>query len=90
MSDDARRRFNLSDDVDGVVVTDVNEDSPAGEKGLRAGDVIVEVSQEPVSSPSDVAQLVANAKDAGRKSVLLLLQRGDDLRFVALRIDEKG
>ncbi len=89
LSDESRLRFDLGEEISGVVVTAVDDDSPAGEKGLRPGDVIIEVSQEPVDTPTDVAELVAEAKDAGRKSVLLLLQRADDLRFVAIRIDEE-
>jgi len=90
VTDDARTRFELGEDAAGVVVTEVDPDSPAGEKGLRPGDVIIEVGQEPVAAPAEVAKRVAEAKKDGRKSVLLLLQRGDDLRFVAIRIDNKG
>ena len=90
VTDEARTRFDLGEDLAGVVVTEVDPESPAGEKGLRPGDVIIEVGQEPVSAPAEVAKRVAEAKKDGRKSVLLLLQRGDDLRFVAIRIDNKG
>jgi serine protease Do len=90
VSDDTRKRFDLSEDAAGVVVVEVDPESPAGEKGLRPGDVIIEVGQEPVAAPAEVAKRVAEAKKDGRKSVLLLLQRGDDLRFVAIRIDNKG
>ena len=88
INDAARQQFGLGDSVEGVVVTDVDAESPAGEKGLREGDVILEVSQEKVASPDDVSAQVKDARDAGRKSVLLLLQRGDELRFVAVRIDQ--
>jgi serine protease Do len=82
-----REQFELGEDVSGVVITDVAEDSPAGQKGLRPGDVIVEVGQEEVASPSDVAGRIKDAKDSGRKSVLMLVDRQGDLRFVAIRID---
>ena len=54
--------------------------------GLR--DVIVEISQQEASGPSDVAEKVAEAEKAGRKSVLLLLEGQSGLRFVAIRIDK--
>ncbi len=79
-------RYKLDKTVKGVVVTEVREDGPAAEKGIRAGDVIVEVSQEEVVSPAKVAEKVKEAKKAGRKSVLLLLEGQGGLRFVALRI----
>ncbi len=72
----------------GVVVTEIADDSIAARKGLRPGDVIVEIGQEEVSAPGDVARSVAKAKKEGRKSVLLLLDRKGDLRFVALRVDQ--
>jgi serine protease Do len=83
-----RQQFELTDDAEGVLITEVEDDGAAAEKGLRPGDLIVEVSQEEVSSPAEVAEKVAKVKEAGRKSVLLLVRRGADLRFVALRLDD--
>jgi serine protease Do len=69
--------------VNGVVIIDVLEGSPAGEQSLRPGDVIVEVGQEEVSSPPEVQAKVNEARQEGKKSVLLLVDRQGDLRFVA-------
>ena len=62
-------------------------DGPAAERGLRPGDIIVEVAQVKVNTPSELANKVRAAEGSGRKSVLLLVQRGGDLRFVAVRLD---
>jgi serine protease Do len=83
-----KQRFSLGDEVSGVVVTAIANDSPAAEKGVRPGDVIVEVAQEEVKSPQQLAQKIDDARKAGRKSILLLVDRQGDLRFVALRIDQ--
>ena len=77
-----------SDDTEGVVVVEVAADSPASEKGLRPGDLIVEVAQQEVKDPGQVTAKINEAKKSGRKSVLLLIDRAGDLRFVALRIDQ--
>ena len=82
-----REKYDIDAQVDGVVVTDVTADSPAAQKGIRAGDVIVEVAQEQVKEPQDVAARVQKAKDTGRKSVLMLVDRQGDLRFVAIKLD---
>jgi serine protease Do len=87
-SSEVRQRFDLEESVNGVVVTEVAADSIAARKGLRPGDVIVEVGQEEVSAPGDVSRKVKKAKEDGRKSVLMLVDRQGDLRFVALRIDQ--
>src|SRR5690606_14595022 len=50
-----RQQFGLSEQVKGVVITEIDAAGPAAEKGLRPGDVIVEVSQEEVASAQDVA-----------------------------------
>ena len=81
-----RSQYNVDDDVEGVLVTFVDPASAAAEKGIRRGDVIVEVAQEDVETPSDVVDLVKQEKASGRKSVLLLLSTGGDLRFVAVRV----
>ncbi len=83
-----RSQYNVPDDVEGVVVTFVDPASAAAEKGIRRGDVIVEVAQNDVRSPADVKTFVEEEKDSGRKSVLLLLATNGDLRFVAVRIKE--
>jgi serine protease Do len=85
---DLKQKFSLADDASGVVVVDVASDSPASEKGLRPGDVIVEVAQQEVKEPGQVTAKIEEAKKSGRKSILLLVDRAGDLRFVALRIDQ--
>jgi len=79
-----RDRFNITDDVDGVVITTVHPQSKAAAKGLSAGDVIVEVGNEPVATPKDVAAKIEAAGRSSRKAVLLLVRKEADQRFVAL------
>ena len=83
-----KEKFSLSADARGVVVVEVAKDSPGAEKGLRPGDVIMEAAQEEVKNASQIAGKVADARKLGRKSILLLIERQGDLRFVALRIDQ--
>jgi serine protease Do len=75
---------------DGVVITDVDPDSDAADKGLKAGDVILQVAGEDVSEPSDVAKGVkkamAKAKDKDKVNVLIQVKTGDQTRFVALSL----
>ncbi len=87
ISPDLRERLGIPEDVDGLAIVEVARNGAAAEKGLRPGDVIVEVGQEPVRAPAEMEQRVQAARDGGRRSVLLLVQNGEGLRFVALRID---
>lgn len=89
IDDAARERFEISPETQGVVVTDVEAGGAAAEKGLRVGDVIVEVGQEKVTKPGDVGAKIKAAKSAGQKSVLLFVEGRGGMRFVALRVDGK-
>ncbi|ALK10681.1 DegQ family serine endoprotease [Blastochloris viridis] len=85
LTDELRKRFKIKDTVKGVAVTGVDRDSPASEKGLQPGQVIVEVAQEQVASPADVQRRLDALKKEGRKSVLILVANADgELRFVAV------
>ena len=70
----------------GVLITDVVAGTPAAERGLKPGDVIVEVQQEEVSAPADVVDRVEKIRKANRRSVLMLVQSGDGLRWVPLSL----
>jgi serine protease Do len=81
-----RERFKLGEETKGIIVTRVKNDSVAQKKGIRKGDVILEVSQDKVETPGDVKSMVEKARSAKRKSVLLLIERQNDQRFVVLPI----
>src|SRR6059058_1109676 len=87
LSKDLRSRYKIKDSVKGVLITNVDAASDAAEKRLSAGEVIVEVAQEAVSSAADVKKRVEQLKKDGKKSVLLLVANSDgELRFVALGV----
>ncbi len=83
-----RDELGLGGNEDGLVVTAVDPAAEAAEKGLQVGDVIAEAGQRPVSTPADLEDRIADARDAGRKSILLLVRRAGEPRFVALTVDE--
>ena len=85
-TDQLREKYGLSDQVKGVVVTKVAPNSPAAEKQLQAGDVILEVDQKPVASPQEVGDIVTKLQQAKKRSVLLFVERQGDPRFAALRL----
>jgi len=83
-TEDVLRRFDLADGVEGLVITDVDANSPAFEDGIRAGDRLSEVNQEKVKSPQDAERLIKSAKKDGKRSVLLLIEGQAGFRFVAV------
>jgi len=83
-----REKFELGADTKGVMVVQVDNASLAAEKGIRAGDIIVEVGQEEVNEPADVAAKIREHRSQNKNTVLLLLDRKGDLQFVAVRLKE--
>ncbi len=82
-----RAKFGLDAKMKGVVVVEIDPQSPAAQKSIKVGDVIVEAAQEQVESPDDVTRGIDKVKKAGRKAVLLRVEDGKgDLRFVAVPV----
>ena len=84
---ESRRRFRLDDKLQGVVVTEVDADSPAGEKNIRAGDVITEVAQQKVTSVDEFTAKLEEERRANHRIVLLQVSRGGELTFIPVRLN---
>ncbi len=84
---DMRDRLGLDASTEGLMILNVDPASEAFTKGLREGDLITEAGQQKVVRLQDLEDMIAEAKGAGRESILLLIRRGGDPRFVALSID---
>lgn len=78
-----------AEDGPGLVVTNVDPDGDAADKGIRPGDVIISVNNKEVKKAADISDAISEAKKAGRSAVLLQIQNNDQNRFVALPISEK-
>jgi serine protease Do len=81
---DVRQALGLSSNATGAVVRSVDEGQPAAESGIRAGDIIVAIGPEQVKSAQDAKQQISSAAEAGKKSVLLLIERDGARIFVAV------
>jgi serine protease Do len=88
VSQDLKDKFQLQDGQKGVVITDVSPNTPAAERGLKPGDVIMEVQQGEVGSPGDVQKQVDAARKADRKFVLMLIQREGGVQYVPLSLSK--
>ncbi len=86
VTDDLRQQLALDKEVEGLVVTEIDAASDAYAKGMREGDVIAEVGQEAVKTPKEMQDRIDAAEAAGRNSILLLVRRDGQPRFVALSL----
>ncbi|MEL6978793.1 MAG: Do family serine endopeptidase [Pseudomonadota bacterium] len=88
LDETTRSRFSIADELtEGVVIATVDETSAAYEKGLRPGDVLVEVQQDAVSTPDEAIAKIEAARELDRNAVLLMVARGASRRFVAVEFE---
>lgn len=88
ISPDLRKKYDIKDNVKGVVVTEVAPNSDAAQQGIRPGDIIVGVNGEDVAGPKDVADKVKKVQSAKRNSVALYVERAGDRRWVAVKLEQ--
>jgi serine protease Do len=71
---------------DGVVVTEVEPNGRAADRGVKTGDVILDVGGKTVSTPAEVRKALADARADAKRTVLMRVKSGDATRFVAIPI----
>ena len=85
LDDRARDQMNIPARLQGAVITSVDPESAAARSGLKAGDVILEINKQPVTSAEDAVALSTKAE--GKRTLLRLWSRGSTLFVV---VDESG
>lgn len=88
LSPKIREQYELPAEISGLVIVDVDDESDAASKGLRRGDIIAEVQQQPVETAADAEEVIADAKSKDRKVVLLRVQKGENFQLVPVRLGQ--
>jgi len=87
LNDELREKYKIAKDVDGIVVLSVDADTNAAEKGMQEGDVITDAGQKAVRSVDDFQAQIDATAEAGRQSLLVLVRRDGQPRFVVLNVE---
>ena len=83
------RQIGVPSTQKGVVVSTVNPNSDAAQKGIRRGFLITSVNRQPVETAADLDKAINTAKSSNREAVLLQIRRGArDPQFVAVRLQD--
>jgi len=88
LTSELRRELHLGKDAHGVVVARVDGGSPADDVGLRGGDIVVAVNQQPVDTPQEAAGKLKEVAASPKKSALLLLNRHGVTQYVGVSLGE--
>lgn len=88
LTEELRTEKGIASSVEGVLVQSVDPGSPAEQKGVKVGDVIVEVGQDFMEVPADVLVRINGLKSEGRKNAhMMVADAQGNLRFVALPLE---
>ena len=80
-------KYGFDENAVGVVIVDVAPNSSAAERGLREGDLIKRVGKTDVTSPDDVVNAIASSRESKKESVLLLVERDSQARFIVVPME---
>jgi serine protease Do len=92
MNDELRAKYKVDEKINGAVVTETAAQGAAVDKGIAAGDVIMEAGGKPVTSSADISAAIDAATKEAKASVLLLIAKGGkagETRFIALKLANK-
>ncbi|MCZ7488467.1 Do family serine endopeptidase [Rhizobium rhizogenes] len=88
LSNELRTEKGIAESVEGVLVASVDTGSPAEQKGMKPGDIIVEVGQDFMEVPGDVLVRINGLKSEGRKNAhMMVADAQGNLRVVALPLE---
>ncbi|MBF87471.1 MAG: hypothetical protein CMJ14_05640 [Pelagibacterales bacterium] len=85
---EVKEKFNIPNNVQGVIVLNVETNSDASKKGILPGDIISEVSQNQIFSPLDLQNRLQEEIKASRDFALLLINRKGNLSYIAVKINK--
>ena len=85
---EAREQLDIPESLEGALVRGVRPGSPAGQAGLRAGDVIVGVGNQKVASPAEVSKAIGTAVSGKERAVALRVLRDGTVGFVGVTMGE--
>lgn len=88
LSTSLRQLYGIGDNVTGLVITDIDGNSDAAQKGIAEGDVIVDINQKPVAEINELRSEIDSSVKARRKAVLLLINNRGNIQFVAVKLQE--
>jgi serine protease Do len=84
------QQLGVASTIHGVVIASVDSSSDAASSGLKRGDVILSINQQPVGTVAAAAQVIADAQKAGRDTVLLQVQRGTQQAvYIGVKLQKK-
>jgi len=89
LDEDNREKLGVDEDIEGVVISKVDPESAAFDRGLTRGEIIRKVGNTEVTTPADVITSIEQALEDKKSSVLLLVERDGRVRYVAIPLEDE-
>lgn len=89
LTEDTRKQFDISCDIQGILVFDVEPQSPASKKGIRPGDIITEINQEEPTTLQHAIDLLKKVEKEHKKRILLLISRHGEPHYISVPVFTK-
>lgn len=81
-----RASLELGEESTGLAIVDVDSESEAWLKNVAPGDLLIEMDGRPVASADEFRRIVKDARDAGMASIIVLVERDGQARYIALSL----
>jgi serine protease Do len=88
LNKERREEFLIGEEIEGVFISNLSPQSEGARRGMRPGDVIVQVNQVDVSKISAIKDIIVMAREAGRSAALFRIYRRGQYTLIALPLEE--
>ena len=90
LDDNTRSKLGLNQEEDGVLVSKIEQDSPAANHGLSSGDIIKKIGTDDVTDLAQVETAIQDIRKNENETVLMLVQKGKNLTYIAVPLEEQN
>lgn len=89
ITSESRQQYDIPQQINGVLISNVQQDSHAAQKGIRPGNVITQIDDQEITTLQDVSQVIQRTRETNKSSLLLRIRLNRGYRFIALPLGQE-
>ena len=87
LTEEDKSRLDLTNSLQGVIISDINNDSFLIRQNIKKDDIIIEIQNKPVASSGDVLQIIDDVISQGKENVLIVFYSGPNTKkYIGARL----